>query len=92
MGQTEPAADQPRIAEELSDLPRVGIRGRIKIFGSLPQEKIPDAPSHQVGQKPVVMEPIKDPEDIGIDVLSGDGVLGPGKNTGGDGLIHGIAW
>jgi len=92
MRQTEPAANQPRITEELPDLPRMGIRGRVKILGGLPQEEIPDAPSHQVAQKPMVVKPVQDLKGVRVDVFSGNRVLGPGKNSGGNCLIHGIAW
>jgi hypothetical protein len=90
--QAETAADQTGAPEEIPDLTGRGVGGHVKVFGGLPQEEIPDAPSHQEGRKALMVEPVKNLESMGVDVLAGDGVRGPGKNSGRDGFIHEVVW
>jgi hypothetical protein len=75
MGKAEAASDQAGVAEELPNLPGLGVGGHIKIFRSLSQEEVPNASPDQVGRESVVVKPVKDPQGIRIDTLSGYGVL-----------------
>jgi hypothetical protein len=90
MGQAKAASDETGIAEKVPDLPRVGIGGDVEVFGGLAHQKIADAPTHEVGGETIMVEPIKDLQSIGVDVLAGDGVLLAGENAGSDWLFHGI--
>jgi hypothetical protein len=64
MDQEKPAANDPAVFEERMDLVRMGIGGHIKVFRGLSEKEIPNAPSDQIGQVTVAMEPVKDLEGL----------------------------
>ena len=47
-----------------------------KSFGLRAEQQVAHAAAHQVGQEPVVLQPVHDLERVGVDVLAGHVVLG----------------
>ncbi len=77
MGKAKPAADEATVGKKLSDLVGMSRGADIEILGLSAQENIPDPSSHQISDVPVIVQPVKDLEGIGVDVLSGDVVVRP---------------
>ena len=88
MGDAETAADEPRVAEDFLDLMRVGIRGQIEIFRGLFQKKVADTSADQVGNKPVIPEPVKNLQGFRVDILPGERMLRAGDDAGNGRLNH----
>ena len=72
MDQTKSPADNSAISKEGLDLVETGIGGDIEVFRDPSQEEIANAASHQVGQKTMSTEAIKDLQRLFINQLSGD--------------------
>ena len=72
-----------------------------KSFGLRAEQQVAHAAAHQVGHEAVVLQAIEHLQGIGVDVLAGDGVLGPRQDAGhgqasvpsesGGGMVNGAA-
>ena len=74
--QSEPAADDPAVAEELLDLIRVRRCPDVEIFGTAPEQQIAHTAANQVGNVIVLPQSIEDLERVGIDVAPRERMLG----------------
>jgi hypothetical protein len=88
MSQAESAPDQPGIAEELTNLLRMGVCGHIKVLGGFAQQQIAYASPNEIGSKPVVVEPVENFQGIRVDETAGKGMLLTGENTRDRLFIH----
>src|SRR5512135_1350741 len=88
MGDAKAATDEARVAKELPDLLGMGVRGQIEILGGLAEEQIADASAHQVGNKSMVVKPVKNLQRFGVDIFSRDRVLRAGNDAGLRQFIH----
>ena len=84
VGQPEPPADDPAVAEELLDLVRMRRRADVEILRPAAEQQVAHAAADQIGDVVVLVQPVQDLEGVGIDVAAGDRVLGP-RN---DGRLH----
>jgi hypothetical protein len=75
VGQSEPAADQAAIAEQLLDLFRRGIGGDVEVLRVATDQQVADGATYQVGTKAGLAQPIQDAQRVGTDVAARDIVL-----------------
>ena len=54
----------------------------VEVLRLAAEQQVAHAAAHQVGHEAVVLQAIEDLEGIGVDVLAGDGVLGPRQDAG----------
>ncbi|MBP1661667.1 MAG: hypothetical protein H6P95_2859 [Candidatus Aminicenantes bacterium] len=77
VGQTEAAADEEGVAEELLDLVGVGVRADVEIGRPAAEEEVADCAADEVGGIAVRAQPVEDLEAVGIDVVARDAVAAP---------------
>ncbi len=82
--QPEPAADDPAVAKELLDLVGMGGRPDVEVFRTSFEQQVTNAPTDEVRDVIMLVEPVKDLESVGIDLATGDRVRGPRY----DGRLH----
>ena len=80
VGETEPAADQPAVAEGLLDLVGRRIGRDIEVLGLAAQKQIAHAPAHEVGVISLLLQTVKHPDCVGTDPLAGDGMFPAGDD------------
>jgi len=68
VGQTEPAPDDPAVSKELLDLIRVRIGADVEVFGTTPQQQIPDAAADEISREVGFPKSIEDLERVRIDI------------------------
>ncbi len=80
--QAEPAADEPRIAEQRPDLLGTGVRGDVEVLGLAVQQQIPHPAAHDEGLIPAILEAVEDLQGIPGNVRAGDVVVGSRDDAG----------
>ena len=73
--QTEPAADQPAVAEQALHLVRMRVRRNVEILRLPAQQEIAHATTRQIRQEPAFAKTIKNLQRLGRDLPATDGVL-----------------
>jgi hypothetical protein len=70
--EAEAASDNPAVPKELFDL--VGLRGcpHVEVLRTTAEKQVADRSTHEIGDMPVLVEPIKHFEGVGINVAAGD--------------------
>jgi hypothetical protein len=71
----ETAPDETAVAEKALYLVGGRVSDNVKVLWRAFEKDIPNAPSDQIGDKSVIMEPVKGPECIWAELPAGDGVI-----------------
>ena len=88
MGQPEAATDEAAVAEKPLELTWSGIGRDVEVLRGSSQEEVPDAAPDQVGDEPVVPEPVERAQGVRADLPSGDAVLLSGNDAWRHGRHH----
>jgi hypothetical protein len=75
MCKPETAADETAVAEKALYLVGGRVSDNVKVFRRPFEKDIPNAPSNQIGDKSVIMEPVKGPECVGAELPARDGMI-----------------
>ena len=70
VGEPEAASDDPAVAKELLDLVRVRGRTDVEVLRPPAEQEIPHAPTHQIPDVIVLVEPVEDFESVRIDLAT----------------------
>jgi len=84
VGEPEPPADQPAVAEEAAHRLWRRVRPDVEVLGRPAEQEVPHASPHEVGLVPGGSEPVEHLQRVRIDVLARDGMLAPGADSGKD--------
>jgi hypothetical protein len=82
--ESEPATDDPAVAEESLDVVRMSARADVEVLGTTMQQQIAYAAPHEIRLEVGCVEAIQDAEGIGIDVLPREAVFAPRDDDWGD--------
>jgi hypothetical protein len=70
VGEPEAAADDPAVPKELLDLMGMGGRPDVEVLGTSFEQQVTNAPTDEVRDVIVLVEPVKDLESVGIDLAT----------------------
>ena len=59
----------------------MGVGADVEVLGPAAEQQVAHAAPHQVGEEPVVLQPVHDLQRVGVDVLAGHVVLGAGQDA-----------
>jgi len=82
VNQAKAAANQARVAEQFADLLRMGRGGDVEVLGLAREHQVAHTAADEVRLEARTGEAIEDLEDVGVDVVARDGMLGAGQYAG----------
>src|SRR6185295_14398070 len=79
--QPKAAADDPGVREQAADFVRPGVRADVEILRLAAEHQVAHAAADEVGFIARAVQPVENLQGLTADLLPGDRVLGPRKNT-----------
>ena len=68
VGEAEPPADDPAVAEELLDLARMRVRADVEVLWPASQNQVADAAADEIRDVAALLQAIEDPQRVRVDI------------------------
>jgi hypothetical protein len=81
MGEPEAPTDDPRVAEQASDLLGFGVGRDVEILWPPLEHQVAHRATHQIALESGIVQAVENLESVALDVLTRYGVFRPGENA-----------